>query len=332
MRIFSEANYDFLALRRRTYVLSAIVVAAGVAAMLFNQFTAGSPVIYGVDFTGGTLVQVEFDEPTTAGSLRSALGELGGDASISQYGSEREYIIRLASFQEDGENVSERIDGLLAAAFGEGAGSVVRVEGVGPKVGSELQVRALLAILLSFIVTLIYLAFRFETRFGVAAVVATVHDILVTLGFMALLRMEVSLSTVAAVLTIIGYSLNDTIIVFDRIRENLERGGRRGDYRALVNRSINETLPRTVMTSGTTLGALLSLALLGGEIIRPFALILILGVVVGTYSSIFVASPALLEIEERWKRKQAPARGAGAARSATGSSAGPATAARSRAT
>ncbi len=327
MRIFKDAHFDFLGARRRAYLLSGVLLLVGIVSMAFhNGFR------YGVDFTGGTLVQVEFEQPVQAARLRSALGDLGGDAAISQYGSDREYIVRLASFQEEGENVSERVGGLLDAAFGAGAGRVVRVEAVGPKVGGELQVRALLAILLSFIVTLIYLAFRFEARFGIAAIIATLHDILVTLGFMAVLRMEVSLATVAAVLTIIGYSLNDTIIVFDRIRENLERGGRRGDYRALVNRSINETLPRTVMTSGTTLAALLSLALLGGEIIRPFALILILGVVVGTYSSIFVASPALLEIEERWKRKQGATRSATAARGSTGSSARPATAARSRAT
>ena len=330
MRIFSEANYDFLSLRRGSYIVSAAVVAVGIAAMLFFQITAGSWIVYGVDFTGGTLAQVELQQPTSVGELRAALGELGGDASISHYGSDREYIVRLASFQEEGENLSERLGGLLDAAYGEGVASVLRVEAVGPKVGGELQVRALLAILLSFVVTLIYLAFRFETRFGVAAIVATMHDILVTLGLMALLRMEVSLATVAAVLTIIGYSLNDTIIVFDRIRENLDRGGRRGDYRALINRSINETLPRTIMTSGTTLAALLSLALLGGEIIRPFALILILGVVVGTYSSIFIASPALLEIERRWQRKEGAARGA--TRESARSSPRPPAAARSRAT
>lgn len=331
MRIFSDANYDFLSLRHRTYVISAVAVAVGVVAMLYFQFAAGSWLNYGVDFTGGTLAQLEFTQPTTAADVRSGLGAFGGDAAISQYGSDREYIVRLASFEEDGANVGERLAATLDSTFGEGAARVVRVEGVGPKVGAELQVRALLAILISFLVTLIYLAFRFEMRFGIAAVIATVHDILITLGFLALFRMEVSLATVAAVLTIIGYSLNDTIIVFDRIRENLDRGGRRGDYKALVNRSINEVLPRTVMTSGTTLVALGSLAILGGEIIRPFTLIMILGVIVGTYSSIFVASPALLEIEERWKRKQGSARSSSAQRERSTSPSRP-TAARSRAT
>jgi preprotein translocase subunit SecF len=333
MRIFSDANYDFLSARRRTYVISAAAVVAGVLAMAFYHFATGSSWLnYGVDFTGGTIAQLEFDQDTRAADVRAALGALGGDASISQYGSEREYIVRLPTFEEEGTAVSERLSGLLDAAYGEDGASVVRVEAVGPKVGNELQYRALLAILASFVVTLIYLAFRFEMRFGVAAVIATAHDILIALGFLAVMRMEISLATVAAVLTIIGYSLNDTIIVFDRIRENLERGGRRGDYKALINRSINEVLPRTVMTSGTTLGALLALALLGGEIIRPFAVILIVGIVVGTYSSIFVASPALLEIEERWKRKASRAPEDGASRDARRSASKSPAAARSRAT
>jgi preprotein translocase subunit SecF len=160
---------------------------------------------------------------------------------------------------------------------------------------------AAFAIVFSFFLTLIYLAIRFELRFGAAAIIATVHDILITLGFLALFRIEIALPTVAALLTIVGYSLNDTIVVFDRIRENLGRkGGRKEDPEVLVNRSINETLPRTVLTSGTTLAVLLSLLILGGAVIRDFTLVLILGVLVGTYSSIFVASPALLEIRRRF--------------------------------
>ncbi len=176
---------------------------------------------------------------------------------------------------------------------------MVRTEAVGPTIGAELQQKALLAILMSFALTLVYLAFRFEWRFGVAAVIATIHDILITLGFISVLRLEVSLPTVAAVLTIIGYSLNDTIVVFDRVRENLKGPRRRDPYIDVLNGSINEVLPRTVMTSGTTFAVLFALFILGGTIIRDFALILMLGVVIGTYSSIFVASPALLEIEER---------------------------------
>ena len=203
------------------------------------------------------------------------------------------------------EQVSVEMRGQIEAAFPGRSFEVVRTELVGPKIGAELQQKAALAILFSFVLTLIYLAIRFELRFGVAAVIATIHDSLITLGFLAAFRLEIALPTVAAILTIIGYSLNDTIVVFDRIRENLnKKGGRREEPMSLVNRSINETLPRTILTSGTTLAVLMALLVLGGAVLRDFTLILILGVVVGTYSSIFVASPALLEIQKRWGHRE----------------------------
>ena len=178
---------------------------------------------------------------------------------------------------------------------------VVRTELVGAKVGGELQRDALFAILFSFLLTLMYIAMRFELRFGLAAVIATAHDILITLGFLALFRVEIALPTVAAILTILGYSLNDTIVVFDRIRENMHmKGARKREPIDLVNQSINETLPRTVLTSGTTLAVLCALLILGGAVIRDFTIVLILGVLIGTYSSIFVASPALIEIQKKW--------------------------------
>jgi preprotein translocase subunit SecF len=279
-------------------MLSAVVISAGILAMLVFGFTGKGWVNYGVDFTGGTIVQVAFDEPTTVGDVRGALGTMQR-AEVTQFGSESEYLIRVPEFAEEGTNTSEIITATLTDAYGDGSFAVERTEAVGPKIGAELQQKALLAILMSFALTLVYLAFRFEWRFGVAAVIATVHDILITLGFIAALRIEVSLPTVAAVLTIIGYSLNDTIVVFDRVRENLQGPRRRDPYIDIINRSINDVLPRTVMTSGTTFAVLLALFILGGAIIRDFALILMLGVVIGTYSSIFVASPALLEIEER---------------------------------
>ncbi|HUG40921.1 MAG TPA: protein translocase subunit SecF [Longimicrobiales bacterium] len=296
MRFFENADFRFIERRRSAYLLSAVVIAASVLSMIGFQLSGRSWVNYGVDFTGGTMVQLLFQEPTTVGELRSALSSF--QAEITRFGGESEFLVRVPEFAEEGTNVSDILVGVVAEQYGEDAFTAVRTEAVGPKIGDELQRKALLAILLSFALTLVYLAFRFEWRFGVAAVIATIHDILVALGFISIFRLEVSLPTVAAVLTIIGYSLNDTIIVFDRIRENLKKS-RRSAYIDLVNRSINDVLPRTVMTSGTTLAVLLALFLLGGPIIRDFALILILGVVVGTYSSIFVASPALLEIEER---------------------------------
>jgi preprotein translocase subunit SecF len=208
----------------------------------------------------------------------------------------------MPTFSED--VVTDPADGVrevLEPRFGAGAFQVVRTEAVGPKVGMELQQRALLAILFSLLLTLVYIAVRFEWRTGVAAVIATSHDIIITLGFLALLRSEISIGTVAAFLTIVGYSLNDTIVVFDRVRENLAKL-RATPLAQTLNRSLNETLPRTVLTSGTTLLTLFSLYLFGGAVIRDFALVLILGIMIGTYSSIFVASPALLAIEGRWPR------------------------------
>lgn len=316
MRFFSDAKYRFIERRRPAYVASATVLVLGLVMALVWQIGRGSWLNYGVDFRGGTMVQVSFGEqPVTDADLRSLLSAMGPD--ISRFGGEREFLIRVQEFAESGTNVSEVIRSILEDEYGEGGFEIVRTEAVGPKIGAELQQKALLAILASFCFTLIYLAFRFEWRFGVAAIIATVHDLLLTLGFISAFQLEVSLPTVAAVLTIIGYSLNDTIVVFDRVRENVKATGRREEYIDIINRSINEVLPRTVMTSGTTLAALLSLYLLGGAIIQDFALILILGVVVGTYSSIFIASPALLEIENRFgaaqpahrpKRARSPAR------------------------
>jgi preprotein translocase subunit SecF len=298
MRFFQNADYQFIERRRPAYLASALVLAAGILAMVAFGVSGRGWVNYGVDFTGGTLVQVEFHETTSVGDVRSAIGSLQR-AEVTRFGDVHEYLIRVPEFAEQGTNTSEIITQTLASTYGADAFDVVRTEAVGPKIGNELQQKALLAILMSFALTLVYLAFRFEWRFGVAAVIATLHDILITLGFISALRIEVSLPTVAAVLTIIGYSLNDTIVVFDRVRENLKGPHRRDPYMSILDRSINDVLPRTIMTSGTTFVVLLALFVLGGAIIRDFALILMLGVVIGTYSSIFVASPALLEIEER---------------------------------
>ena len=299
MRLFKDAKYSFMAGRRRAYIASAVLIGIGIASIALR-----GGLEYGVDFTGGTLVQVEFNEQMNAADLRSVVEEAGfAGAAIQSFGGEREYLVRLQTFEQvAGQGEVERMLDAFSAAFGEDGYTVLRVEAVGPKVGSELQRKAVLAILMSFVLTLIYLAFRFEWRFGVAAIVATIHDIMVTFGFISLVGIEITLGTVAAILTIVGYSLNDTIVVFDRIRENL-RKKRKEPYETTLNRSINETLPRTVLTSGTTLVTLLALFLFGGSVIRPFAMVLILGVLIGTYSSIFVASPALLEIEEYGRRR-----------------------------
>lgn len=301
MRIFTDAAFRFIEARKKAYVFSAALILAGIAAMVVNVAAVGAWQNYGVDFTGGSLVQLRFEGEVTAGDIRSALG--GAQAPpITRFGEDHEFVIR-APIAEDAsiEEVAGGIESQVRAAMPDQAFSVVRTELVGAKVGNELQQKAALAILFSFVTTLIYLAFRFELRFGAAAVIATMHDIMVTLGFLALFRVEISLTTVAALLTIVGYSLNDTIVVFDRIRENMgKKGARKRDPVDLVNQSINETLPRTLLTSGTTLAVLFCLLLLGGAVIRDFTLVLILGVIIGTYSSVFVASPALIEIQKRW--------------------------------
>lgn len=301
MRIFSDAHYPFIEKRKAAYVLSGTLILIAIAAMIANVVLIGTWQNYGVDFTGGSFIQVRFSIPMTAGELRNALGGSTG-LSITKFGEGDEFTIRAPIAEgEDLEAVSKDIESRLDASFGAGNSEVVRTELVGPKIGVELLHKAGFAILFSFLLTLVYLAIRFELRFGAAAIIATVHDIMITLGFLALFRVEIALPTVAAILTIVGYSLNDTIVVFDRIRENLgKKGGRKEDPVTLLDRSINETLPRTVLTSGTTVAVLFALLILGGAVIRDFTMVLILGVVVGTYSSIFVASPALLEIQKRW--------------------------------
>lgn len=301
MWLFHRSKYEFIGLRRKAYVVSGVVLALGIAGISLNLVRTGTWQEYGVDFTGGVLVQIRFDRETSDSDLREALG--GVDAPpITRFGEENEFVVRAPITEgSDLEEVARGIAAQVAVTYDTAAFEIVRRESVGAKVGEELQGQAAMAILFSFVLTLLYIAIRFEIRFGVAAIIATAHDILITLGLLALFRVEISLPTVAAILTILGYSLNDTIVVFDRIRENLnKRGGRRQDPYRLVNRSINETLPRTVLTSGTTLAVLLSLLILGGAVIRPFTLVLILGVLIGTYSSIFIASPALLEIQKRY--------------------------------
>ncbi len=296
MRLFHHAKFDFLGSRRRAYLISATALIVGLGSIAVH-----GGLRFGVDFTGGTLFQVEFTQPTTVADLRSAMSEFGLDgAQIQQFGASNDYLIRVPQFeQESGESVVSSMRDALAQAYGpDGEAWTSRTDAVGPRVGKELQRGAMLAILISFALTLVYLAFRFEWRFGVAAIVATVHDILIAFGFISLFNVEITLTTVAAILTIVGYSLNDTIVVFDRIRENI-RKYRKDEYVSLLNRSVNETLPRTVLTSTTTAMTLVALFVLGGQVVRPFALVLILGVVIGTYSSIFVASPVLLEIENR---------------------------------
>jgi len=305
MRIFQHANYPFMHWRRRAYIVTGVLLLAGLAAMIMNVGRYGSWLNYGVDFKGGTQVQLTFKKPVEAERIRSAAAAAGHDDwEITRFGSANEFIVRMRAFEGGAERTTEQVvSAALAAPFAAEGFSIGRIEAVSAKVGDELQYRALIAILLSFLVTMMYLWVRFEWRFGLAAIAATMHDILITLGLLALMGSEISLGTVAAFLTIVGYSLNDTIVVFDRIRENLGKPRHGMAYVDLLNRAINETLPRTVLTASGTLCTLLSLAILGGPVIRDFAVVLILGIFIGTFSSIFVASPVLYFIESKWPHK-----------------------------
>jgi preprotein translocase subunit SecF len=297
MRLFDKANYAFIQKSKTAATFSIAIILLGIVFMISNVLSIGSWQNYGVDFSGGSLIQVRFEDNVSAAEMRSALG--GAEAPpITRFGEENEFVIRTGLDGEEVDVIRQQIERQLDAAFQQSPFSIVRTETVGPKIGAELQSKAVLAILFSFVLTLCYIAFRFQFRFGLAAIIATVHDIMITLGFLAIFKIEIALPTVAAILTIVGYSLNDTIVVFDRIRENLNsRAGRRQEPIVLINQSINETLPRTILTSGTTLVVLLALLLVGGVVIRDFTTVLIIGVIVGTYSSIFIASPALLSIQ-----------------------------------
>lgn len=299
MRLFDKANYDFIRRRHIAYAATLLLTVPGLLVILLRG------VNYSVEFTGGTLIQVQSQKPVDVGAVRKALTDRGIEgAEIQTFGSDRELVIRArvakkGTDADDTQATAAALQQALDTVLGAGSYTILRTEAVGPKVGGELRQKALLAILLSFVAVLIYLAYRFEWRFGVAAIIATAHDVLASIAFIGLVRLEVSLFVVAGLLTIIGYSLNDTIVIFDRIRENLHLR-KRDQLTDILNRSINETLPRTVFTGTTALGSLLALALLGGDVVRPFALLMLFGVLVGTFSSIFIAAPALLEIEKRW--------------------------------
>ena len=311
LRILHNTSYDFIKWWRVAALTTVAFILIG-----FASFAVTGGVNYSIEFTGGTLMQLLFKQPPDVAVMRSTLDQAGiHGAEIQQFGSPREFTIRAqdrANVESQGrgaEGVARRIDSQLRERFGADAFTVVRSEAVGPKVGSELRRGAIIAMILYSLATLIYLALRFEWRFGLAAVLSSAHDVAVTIAFIKLMNLEVSLMVVAGILTLLGYSLNDTIIIFDRVREDLKKY--RGEpFRTTLNRAINETLPRSVLTHATTLAATLALLLFAGEVIRPFAWVMAFGVVVATFSSIYVAGPLLLWIERKWPRKESAAVGA----------------------
>jgi preprotein translocase subunit SecF len=300
LRILHGTNYDFIKPWRIAVGLTIAFIAVGLIYLGIHGLNRS------IEFTGGTLMQLEFTQPPNVGDIRSTVDAAGfPNSEIQQFGSTREFTVRAAGHaQAEGvavENTAKQIQTALQQKFGANNLKVVRTEIVGPRVGEELTRNAIIAILLSLVVTMIYLAIRFEWRFGVAAVIATGHDLLSTLAFLAIMRLEVSLTVIAALLTVIGYSLNDTIIIFDRVREDLKKN-RTDSLYTVLNKAINETLPRSVLTHVTVAAATLSLLLFAGEVIRPFSWIMLFGIVTGTFSSIYIAGPVLLWIERRWPR------------------------------
>jgi len=281
-------NIDFMALRKPAVVLSAALLLISIVSLFTLKLNVG------IDFTGGSIIEVGYQQAVELEPIRNALESNGfGDAIVQHFGSASEVLIRLVpDVDKDKAELSSEIIELLQA-ISETPIDVRRVDFVGPQVGEELTEDGGLAVLYALIAILIYVAFRFEYRFSLGAVAALVHDVVITLGVFSILQLDFDLSVLAAILAVIGYSLNDTIVVFDRVRENF-RKIRKKTSLEVINTSINQTISRTLMTSFTTLLVLLSLFFLGGEVIHSFALALIIGVFVGTYSSIYVATTSAL--------------------------------------
>jgi len=296
--LIKDVNIDFLGKRKIAGILSSVIILAGLVSLVVH----GGP-HYSIDFEGGTEVQVLFNEPTEVSSVREALAGIGyGDAAIREFGNINEYLIHVKTATRGEEQVNT-IREALAGIHGETGYEIRRLESVGPKIGKELRGDMISAVLIAMIGIVIYISIRFQFMYAIGALVALIHDVLITLGLFSLLNIEISLSVLAAFLFIVGYSLNDTIVVFDRVRENA-KSKRHESFESVLNLSLNQTLNRTVITSLTTLTVVMILLFFGGEVIKPFAFALTVGLVVGTYSSIFVASPVVLAWDENQKKRQ----------------------------
>lgn len=281
----------FVRFRPIFFLVSAVLIAASVGLFLTRGLN------YGIDFAGGVLMEVRYEQPADIGAIRDQLSALGlGDVQIQEFGEPTDILIRVEK-QEGGATAQQDAVDAVRGALGEQV-TYRRTEVVGPKVGDELIEAGIIAVLAALFAILCYVWFRFEWQFGLAAVVALAHDVISTIGVFSLTQLDFNLATVAAILTIAGYSINDTVVLFDRVRENL-RKFKKLPLTDLFNRSVNETLSRTVLTSLTTLLALLALYFFGGEVIRGFAFAMIWGVLVGTYSSICVALPVVLYLNIR---------------------------------
>ncbi len=300
LQILRKTNIDFIGRRYYAFAISGILLILGLAA--FVAIFLGKADL-GIDFAGGTMLQGYFEKEVKIGELRAALSRNGYDKAFIQ-SLHREnanyFMIRVkATTDEDVTKISGDILGLLDREFPDSKFNLDSVDGIGPAVGKTLQRQARWAVLIALAGILFYIWIRFDFRFGVAATITTLHDVLLVLGILFVLQKDITLLVVTALLTLAGYSLNDTVVLFDRVRENLKLFRKKGNFASTINASINEVLSRTVITSLTTFAVVLTLFLVGGEVVHDFALALMIGIVVGTYSSMFVASPIIME----WERK-----------------------------
>jgi len=298
MRIFEHANYNFIQWRWQALGLSALVIAAGIALI----FTRGLPL--GIDFSGGTSLVLRFQQPVAEDGLRRALDTIPGEKVVQQYGEAQanEWLVRLPLVEtaEQGTSLEQGarqvVDAVTTANLG--AFEVISRDIVGPVIGRDLQLKGIYATLASIVGITIYIGIRFRFAFAIGAIAATLHDVLVTLAFLVFFGYDLSLNIVAAILTITGYSVNDTIVIFDRVRENL-KARRRDSLESVVNASVNETLSRTVITAGTTFMSVLALFLFGGEVLEGFAFTMLVGIISGTYSTVFIAAAIAIVVSGR---------------------------------
>jgi preprotein translocase subunit SecF len=300
MQFLSNTNIDFIGKRKIGFVISGILILVGVISLIIH----GGP-RYNIDFTGGKLLHLQFENTVDIGELRSVLSNAGfKDTEITHFGLESDVIIRTA-LELVIDSPEESIDVVIKRAMPDNPFIELQNDTVGPKIGKELKIDAIQAVIWAMILILIYIMWRFEFKFSLGAMLALVHDVTITIGIFSIMDIEISAPIIAAVLTIVGYSLNDTIVVYDRIRENFKVKQKDiQSFISIVNRSLNETLSRTVITSLTTLFVVVVLYLFGGEVLRSFAFALIIGIIIGTYSSLFIASPFLVE----WQIKKASAK------------------------
>jgi preprotein translocase subunit SecF len=289
--IKSQTNFNFVRVMKPAVILSLAVILIGIISLIWQ----GGP-NFGIDFAGGTLIQIKFDQAPQTDKIRAAFKGIGFEGSIIQEFGHNEVIVRTAESGADPAGLTAKVDEALSTAFGKAAYEVRRVEVVGPKVGRDLTRKALLAIFFSWIGILIYVGVRFEFRYALGGIVALIHDILITVTFLSLFGKEFDLNIVAALLTIIGYSINDTIVIFDRIRENT-RKNIKTPLSDLINLSVNQTLSRTILTSFTLFIVLLVLFFMGGAVIHDFTFTLLVGTIAGVYSTVFIASPIVLLFE-----------------------------------